>query len=153
MRALLALLIALAAAACSKSQSGAETSPPEPVTASDSADANESAPPPVENAGGDKTIEEMRAESLAAIDRAACEGAGGEVRQEGMLGMYRCVKPFADAGKECSGKADCEGQCRFDGDPPTDGSPVTGVCQRDDSPFGCYSEVEDGKVTGGICVD
>jgi hypothetical protein len=99
------------------------------------------------------TIEEMRERSRAEIDEAACVSAGGEVRQEGMLGLYRCVTPFADAGKPCKGKADCEGQCRLEGDPPTDGSEATGVCQRDDSPFGCYSEVEDGKVTGGVCVD
>jgi hypothetical protein len=109
--------------------------------------------PPTESAGGEKTIDDLRAESLASVDSAACEAGGGEVRQEGMLGMYRCVKPYADAGKACSGKADCEGQCRFEGDAPTDGSPVTGACQRDDSPFGCYSEVEDGKIIHAICVD
>lgn len=147
MRVLLASLVVLVAAACSKPVSEPETPAPPPAQADDSADANG------EGAGGEMTIEEMRERSRAEIDQAACESAGGEVRQEGMLGLYRCVKPYADAGKPCKGKADCEGQCRLEGDPPADGSEATGVCQRDDSPFGCYSEVEGGKVTGGICVD
>lgn len=155
MRVLLASLVVLIAAACSKPASGPEAAPPAPAEAADSANANEEtdgAPPPAET-GGEMTIEEMRERSLAEVDQAACAAGGGEVRQEGMLGLYRCVTPYADAGKACKGKADCEGQCRFEGDPPTDGSEVTGACQRDDSPFGCYSEVEGGKVTGGLCVD
>jgi hypothetical protein len=151
MRFLLASLVVLLAAACTNPVSETETPAAPAVEADDSADANsDSASAP---AGGQMTIEEMRERSRAEIDEAACESAGGEVRQEGMLGLYRCVTPFADAGKPCKGKADCEGQCRLEGDPPTDGSEATGVCQRDDSPFGCYSEVEDGKVTGGVCVD
>jgi hypothetical protein len=151
MRLLLASLVVLLAAACTNPVSETETPAAPAVEADDSADANsDSASAP---AGGQMTIEEMRERSRAEIDEAACESAGGEVRQEGMLGLYRCVTPFADAGKPCKGKADCEGQCRLEGDPPTDGSEATGVCQRDDSPFGCYSEVEDGKVTGGVCVD
>jgi hypothetical protein len=151
MRFLLASLVVLLAAACTNPVSETETPAAPAVEADDSADANsDSASAP---AGGQMTIEEMRERSRAEIDEAACESAGGEVRQEGMLGLYRCVTPFADAGKPCKGKAGCEGQCRLEGDPPTDGSEATGVCQRDDSPFGCYSEVEDGKVTGGVCVD
>ncbi len=152
MRLFLALLVLTVASACSKPKPAEESAAPPPaVTAAedDLATAKDDPAP----TGQEKTIEEMRAESLASIDRTACEGAGGQVRQEGMLGMYRCVKPYADAGKPCRGKADCEGQCRFEGEAPADGADVTGVCQRDDSPFGCYSEVEDGKLTGGICVD
>ena len=99
-----------------------------------------------------KTIEDMRAESLAAIDKTACAAAGGVVRQEGMLGMYRCVKPFADAGKACRSKSDCEGKCLATDDAAPDAE-VVGVCQADDSPFGCYAEIEDGKIQPAICVD
>lgn len=151
MRFLLVSLLALAGAACAKPADAPQT-PAAPVASEDGAE-TDAAAPPADAEGGERTIEEMRAESLAAIDSAACAAAGGEVRQEGMLGMYRCVTPYADAGQPCRGKADCAGQCRFEGDPPTDGSDVEGVCQRDDSPFGCYSEVEGGKITGGICVD
>lgn len=102
--------------------------------------------------GEAKTIDEMRAESLAAIDRDACEAGGGEVRQEGMLGMYRCVTPFADAGKACRSASDCAGKCLVKDDSPVGGEAV-GACQANDSPFGCYAEIEDGKVTTAICVD
>lgn len=140
MRMILAALAFLAASCAKPGQTPAQP----PVASSDVA---------VANGEGDMTIEERRAKSLADIDRAACDGAGGDVRQEGMLGLYRCVKPYADAGKACRDDADCEGQCRFEGDPPAAGSEAGGVCQRDDSPFGCYSTVEDGRITGGICVD
>jgi len=146
MRLLLATLVASLVAACSAPQSSpGET--PQAAPEGDSAIANdggEAAPEP--------TIEDMRAESLKAIDRPACEAAGGEVRQEGMLGMWRCVKPYADAGAPCSGKADCEGKClAVDG--AMHGEEAVGACQANDSPFGCYAEVEGGKVQGGICVD
>ncbi len=147
MRIFLATLVFCLAASCSAPKTSDETPPGqigEPAADEvDLADANE---------GGEKTIEEMRAESLAAIDREACEGAGGEVRQEGMLGMYRCVKSYADAGKTCRSKSDCEGKCLATDDAMPDEETV-GACQADDSPFGCYAEVEDGKITNAICVD
>lgn len=103
--------------------------------------------------------------SLAFCWLAACSGEsgadkapapavdeGGVVRQEGMLGMYRCVKPFADAGKACRSKSDCEGKCLATDDAMPDAD-VTGACQADDSPFGCYAEVEGGKIQTAICVD
>lgn len=99
-----------------------------------------------------RTIEEMRAESLAAIDEKACAADGGEVRMEGMLGMYRCVRPYADAGKACRSDADCAGKCLATGEEAA-GEDAIGACQANDSPFGCYAEVEDGKVTNAICVD
>lgn len=110
------------------------------------------APAPAVDEDGGASIEEMRAQSLAEIDQEACAAAGGVVRQEGMLGMYRCVKPFADAGKACRSKSDCEGKCLATDDAMPDAD-VTGACQADDSPFGCYAEVEGGKIQTAICVD
>jgi hypothetical protein len=140
-RAILFSLVLAATAACS-ARDGAEA-----PAAADSAVANAS------EQGSAKTIEEMRAQSLAEIDRAACEGAGGEVRQVGMLGMWRCVKPYADAGKPCRGDADCEGKCLAAADVGTGAGDIKGECQADDSPFGCFTEVEDGKVASAVCVD
>jgi hypothetical protein len=99
-----------------------------------------------------KLLEEMRAESLAAVDRTACAAAGGDVRQEGLLGLWRCVTPYADAGKPCRSKADCEGRCLAEVDAPPSGE-IDGRCEADDSPFGCFAEVEDGVVGGFMCVD
>lgn len=152
---LAALALGLAIAACSAGKDAPQPTPPDAVGAIDpAADAGPSgADSPDTTADGEaKTIEEMRAASLAEIDQEACRGAGGEVRQEGMLGMYRCVKPYADAGKACRSKSDCEGKCLATDDAAPDAE-VTGACQANDSPFGCYAEVEDGKVTGAICVD
>ncbi len=152
MRLLLATLAICFMASCSgQNPAGDAVEPPDDI-----ADANDGSAP-AEDAndgatGGEKTIEDMRAESLAAIDKAACDATGGEIRQEGMLGMYRCVKPYADAGKECRSKSDCEGECRVIGDEMA-GEEAVGACQVNDSPFGCYATIEEGKVANAICVD
>lgn len=103
-----------------------------------------------------KSIEEMREEALANIDQEACAEAGGEVRQEGMMGLPRCVIPYADAGKICSDESDCEGRCLASDDVSDyDAAPgeIQGRCEADDSPFGCYAEIHDGTIEGAICVD
>lgn len=148
MRVLLATL-ALIIAACSGPAEPAAETPEAPVVA-----AEEPSFPVEDLPVQEKTIEDLRAESLAAIDKEACAAKGGEVRQEGMLGTWRCVVPYADAGKACRDKADCQGKCLL---PPESeavtGGEANGACQANDSPFGCYAEVIDGKVAGAICVD
>ncbi len=106
--------------------------------------------------GDGKSVEEMREESLANIDEAACTEAGGDVRQEGLLGLYRCVVPYADAGEQCSDPSECNGRCLAQDDVTDYDARVgeaVGVCEADDSPFGCYAEVKGGTVEGMICVD
>lgn len=155
MRLPLAVLAAIAFAACSPTErSGATPEPANVAAANEEPEAESVAVGEIaETTSGEaKTIDEMRAESLAAVDQAACSAAGGEVRQEGMLGMYRCVTPYADAGKGCRGKSDCEGKCISTGDVATGGE-ATGQCQKDDSPFGCYAEVEGGVVQAALCID
>ena len=103
-----------------------------------------------------KSLEEIREESRAKIDQVACEEQGGVVRQEGLLGLYRCVLSYSDAGEICTGTDDCEGRCLGD-DSVTDyqapAGQAKGLCEADDSPFGCYAVIEDGIVTPAICVD
>lgn len=106
--------------------------------------------------GDEKSIDEIRDESRAEIDEAACTAQGGVVRQEGLLGLWRCVVPYADAGASCNDASDCEGRC-FGRDDVTDyeaepGAAV-GVCEADDSPFGCFAVIEGGDVTPMLCVD
>ncbi|HEY8614987.1 hypothetical protein [Phenylobacterium sp.] len=86
-------------------------------------------------------------------DAAACARQGGTVRPVCMLGRPMCVIPFADAGKACTDGDQCQGDCRFQGAKPPPGGKVTGQCQRSNDPCGCFSNVEDGQVTGGLCVD
>ncbi|MEX0644395.1 MAG: hypothetical protein WD076_03750 [Parvularculaceae bacterium] len=103
-----------------------------------------------------QSIEEKRAEALAKIDVEACKAGGGEVRQEGMLGLPRCVTPYADAGTTCRDGDDCFGRCLGDDATTNYDAPpgeLVGLCEADDSPFGCYDEIEDGRSTGFICVD
>jgi len=101
--------------------------------------------------------EKIRFDGMRATkaERAACRAAGGEVGPGGMLGYDQCVRPYADAGKACMGAEDCEGRCLLS--PASDddvGQPTEdGVCQADDSPFGCYAEVDGGVPQFAICVD
>ncbi len=149
MRVILATL-AFMLSSCAKPIEPAQATPPAPIEER----ADDDLYPREDGEVQPKTIEDLRAESLAAVDAAACERDGGEVRQEGLLGTWRCVRGYGDAGAACRGKADCEGKCLL---PPASeaatGEPATGACQATDSPFGCYAEVEDGTVTAAICVD
>ncbi len=88
-------------------------------------------------------------------ERARCEAVGGVIQQAGRLGWQHCVQSFTDAGKACSGSEDCRGECRLAGDAGSvaPGTPVQGICQANDAPFGCYTSVEGGKAGMSICVD
>jgi hypothetical protein len=87
--------------------------------------------------------------------RAECEAAGGDARPLGRLQHVHCVVPYADAGKACGGKADCNGQCLApEGAGLVAGATARGVCQRDISQnFGCHQRIDNGVAQGTICVD
>jgi hypothetical protein len=109
----------------------------------------------LEKPTADKTVAEMRAESLAAIDRSACEAKGGVVEQAGRLGLWRCTVKYTDAGKSCRDGDDCEGLClgKDVSEGVTEGAGVVGACAASDNPFGCHSIIEDGKIESTRCVD
>lgn len=106
--------------------------------------------------GEEKSLEEMREEAWAAIDKDACATKGGEVRAEGMFGMPRCVIPYDDAGAVCTTSEQCGGKCLGD-DEVTDYNAkpgeMKGVCAPNDSPFGCYAEIIDGTADAFLCID
>lgn len=106
------------------------------------------------SAPGHETIR-FNGKRATKAERATCEAAGGKVGPGGMLGYDQCVRPYADAGKACKGTEDCEGRCLLSADSDDDmGQPTNdGVCQADDSPFGCYTQVNDGMPEYAICVD
>jgi putative hemolysin len=87
---------------------------------------------------------------LSAADRMACTSSGGRVERRGRLQAEACVHPFADAGKACTDKADCQGKCVSTGNDPT---ATAGQCQADDRLFGCYSEIKGGEAVNTICID
>lgn len=87
---------------------------------------------------------------MKAADRTACLSSGGRVERRGRMQAELCVRPFADAGKACTDKADCQGKCVSTGNDP---AAAAGQCQADDRLFGCYSEIVGGKAANTICVD
>jgi hypothetical protein len=89
-------------------------------------------------------------------DIANCAARGGVVDTVGRMQREVCRVPYADAGKACSDKSDCTARCildREEGDTEPAGGSVTGKCQQYETQFGCFSEVDGGKVVSTICVD
>lgn len=87
-------------------------------------------------------------------DAKACTAQGGKIQPVCMRGLPACVIPYADAGKTCRDKADCQGRCLYQGERPADPeTPVTGQCQATSNPCGCFAEVEHGRYLRGVCVD
>jgi hypothetical protein len=64
----------------------------------------------------------------------------------GRLQRPTCVVPYADAGKTCSDKADCQGACIAEGNLEAQGA-TTGQCQKTNVQFGCYAKIVGGKST------
>ena len=83
---------------------------------------------------------------------AQCAAKGGSITPVGKAQIPTCVVPYADAGKACTDKSQCEGQCVLEGNLEAQGD-VTGQCQKTNRQFGCYARVVNGKATGAICVD
>ncbi|SFK32525.1 hypothetical protein [Caulobacter sp. UNC279MFTsu5.1] len=83
---------------------------------------------------------------------ASCAARGGTMQPVGRLQRPTCVVPYADAGKTCSDKADCQGACIAEGNLEAQGA-VTGQCQKTNVQFGCYAKIVGGKATAAICVD
>jgi hypothetical protein len=88
----------------------------------------------------------------------ACTARGGSWQKTGRAGLPACVAAYADAGKACRSGKDCAGDCRIgSGAASMQNSPnkkISGACQADDTPFGCYATVENGKIDRPMmCVD
>ena len=102
-----------------------------------------------------ESLEEQRQSAIDGFDHNSCTAKGGEMRLEGILGMPRCTISFDDAGERCQGSGDCKGRCLASGGTDFSAAPgeAFGACAANDSPFGCYSELEDGTPLPAICVD
>ena len=83
---------------------------------------------------------------------ADCAARGGSMQPVGRMQRPTCVVPYADAGKTCSDKADCQGACIADGNAESQAA-TAGQCQKTNVQFGCYAKIVAGKSTGTICVD
>ena len=71
----------------------------------------------------------------------------------GRLQAELCVQPYSDAGQACTDSSQCEGACVTDAMEAAAGESVTGQCQADNRPFGCFAELEQGRPVRGICID
>jgi len=88
----------------------------------------------------------------SAAETELCEAIGGIISRQGLAGFEMCVVPYKDAGKTCRDSADCLGQCRTD-NAVNIGESTTGLCQANNIPFGCFTEVKNGRAQPGLCVD
>lgn len=110
-------------------------------------------------ASGPDTVQPITVQDkvATAAERAACARSGGIIERAGMLGYERCTYRYSDGKAVCSDSSDCEGQCRAMGDftnqSQNNEQPVTGQCQIDDNPFGCYGEIINGRIGPMLCVD
>ncbi|WP_421932454.1 hypothetical protein [Phenylobacterium sp.] len=87
-------------------------------------------------------------------DVAQCAAKGGTVRPVCRMQKPACVIAYADAGKTCADKSDCQGRCLYRGEAPADpAAAVTGQCQANSDPCGCFTTVVKGHVGPGMCVD
>jgi hypothetical protein len=98
-----------------------------------------------------------RRPTLSKEEVSVCVGRGGHESRT-PFGLPICQVPYQDAGKVCSGKAECLGQCLSDA--PANaasvavGTPAVGRCQAESEAFGCFAKVEGGKLAERyICVE
>lgn len=97
---------------------------------------------------------------LEATARRSCLAQGG-YESRSAFGFPICQFRYADGGKTCSGKVDCQGQCLIsvDGPPekplPKSGDWANGTCQSEQYSPGCFVEIEDGRIgsEGAFCED
>jgi hypothetical protein len=85
-----------------------------------------------------------------------CLAAGDEWGRFGAIahlcGIYSCAPRTKDGGKPCRNRAECEYLCVYRRSAAL-GAEVTGECAAVRSPFGCTTQVDNGRVVGTVCVD
>lgn len=98
---------------------------------------------------------EFAKERASSSERKQCESLGGTVRKSGKAQFDMCVQPYSDAGEYCQNKSDCFGRCTLanSADHTKPGDRVDGVCEADNSRFGCTALVSGGKYEHTICID
>jgi len=92
---------------------------------------------------------EKRRKVLSAVEAQQCRAQGG-YESRAPFGTPICQIRYADAGKTCTGKADCFGRCLSDAPDNASalavGTSVAGRCEAAKQTFGCHARVEDGKL-------
>ena len=101
-----------------------------------------------------------------ASELAQCSATGGSLRRVGSAQVNACVHYYADRGKPCNDKRECEGECRAIDDtrgraddllswvtPRSPSGQNAGRCQWTDEKVGCRATVVRGQVQPGLCID
>ncbi len=88
----------------------------------------------------------------AEVSEASCAARGGSMQPVGRLQRSTCVVPYADAGKSCTDKIQCQGACIAEGNGESENA-VAGQCQKTNVQFGCFARIVSGKSTGTLCID
>lgn len=85
-----------------------------------------------------------------------CRAAGDEWGRFGavahLCGIYSCAPRTKDGGKACRNRVDCEYLCVVRRSAPL-GTEVAGECAAVKTPFGCTTQVDNGRVVGTVCLD
>ena len=90
---------------------------------------------------------------LASAALEGCAGRGG-VPTDGPFKERYCRVPYADGGKRCTDKSQCQGACIVLGGVATShATPVAGVCETANVQYGCFSILEQGAHVQTLCVD
>lgn len=106
------------------------------------------APAPVSSTKPDTVSD---AGSVSAAD---CTARGGSMQRVGRMQGQQCVVPFADGGRSCTDGSQCaSGRCIDESPQARSTGAVTGVCQRTNVQFGCFSRVTGGRAEATLCVD
>jgi hypothetical protein len=87
--------------------------------------------------------------------------AQGRYESSSAFGFPICQFRYADGGKTCVDKADCQGRCLMSVDGPRQtriprgGEAAKGLCQAQQYNPGCFATIEGGKITaeGAVCED
>jgi hypothetical protein len=101
--------------------------------------------------------QQQRNPSLWETNAAKCRAAGGTPDHIGKRGLPACLTVYLDGGHACTDDGQCLGGC--EPDPDADRQPgkaddvATGVCRRDNNPYGCHSDIANGQLKPGPCRD
>jgi hypothetical protein len=83
---------------------------------------------------------------------AACAAKGGSIQPVGKAQIPVCVTPYADAGKACTDKSQCQGACVLEGNLEAHG-PGHRRLPEDRPPVRLLRQGRERQVDGAICVD
>lgn len=75
------------------------------------------------------------------------------MKQVGKLQHWKCITPYADAGKSCTDSSQCQGDCQIPVTTQPGTAPITGTCQTDNNRFGCSATLVNGQLGRALCID